>query len=162
MIPNLFRKEPIPNTIPKEMESIIQKYSQSKNKEIFLRKSYEYLTKKYNIKRLYVIIKFPELFKQRVESLWNRKGYIHCISLNYLLRIMLIRSGLFSEHDIELKISNTWFIALHQYLRVKINQKKYVNVDPWTHTFGIEFGDYGHGFHSGSIFPKRHLSNDLF
>lgn len=155
MIPNLFRKEPIPMVIPKDMEEIIKKLSKSKNKEQFLKSSFEYITKKYKLRRSDVITYLPGLFRKDVSYLWDKKGFLYCTPLNYLLRVMLVKSGLFSDTEIELKISNTWYITLHQYLRIKINKEKYINVDPWNYTFGIKFGDFGYGFYSGSIFPIR-------
>ena len=40
MIPNLFKKIPIPSKIPKELSDNIKKFSKSKDKKIFLKKSF--------------------------------------------------------------------------------------------------------------------------
>ena len=68
---------------------------------------------------------------------------------------MCIKSGLFREEDIQLKLSTNWYIMIHQYLRIRINEKKYINVDLFAYSFGLKFGDYIHGLHAGTLTPVR-------
>lgn len=76
----------------------------------------------------------------------GKKGFLHCTKLNYLIRILLIKGGLFKEEDIELRWTSTWLIFPHQYLKVKINKNKFINVDLWGKAYGIPFGSYARGF----------------
>ena len=63
------------------------------------------------------------------------------------MRILLVKSELFDEEDIKLKWTLVWHISPHQYLTIKINQNEYINIDLWGKAYGINFGDYAHGFH---------------
>lgn len=55
---------------------------------------------------------------------------MHCTNMNFLLRVMAVKSGLFNERDVRLRLANTWYIAQHQYLEVKLGKKK-IALDPW-------------------------------
>ncbi len=154
MIPNLYKKEAIPNKIPKNLEKKIREFKTSNKKE-FIKKSFDYLTSKYKTDRVHFITKLFDLYKTDLNSLWGIKGFIYCTQMNYLLRVMLVKSKLFQDSDIELMPSNTWHIIPHQYLRIKLNDKDCLNVDPWAFNLGIGYGDFAHGFHAGSIFPRK-------
>jgi len=67
--------------------------------------------------------------------------------MNYLLRVLLIKSGWFTDDDIELKITLIWGVSIHQYVKIKINEDKFINVDIWGANNNIEFGDHAHWFH---------------
>jgi len=87
------------------------------------------------------------LFISDVDKIWAKKGFLHCNVLNYLMRILLIKSGLFNEKDIKLKWTLVWYVSPHQYLEIKINPNEIINVDLWANAYGVCFGDYAHGFH---------------
>ncbi|NLC31349.1 MAG: hypothetical protein GX765_04845 [Candidatus Moranbacteria bacterium] len=88
----------------------------------------------------------PLVFKKDVCFLWNQDGFLHCTNINYLARILLIESGFFKEEDIVLKWTLVWYISPHQYLRVKMIDDEFINVDIWAKNYKIEFGDYARGF----------------
>ena len=73
--------------------------------------------------------------------------------MNYLLRTRAVKSGLFKDEEINLKLTNSWFLALHQYLEIKISDTKKVTLDPWNYQYGIKYGNYGSGFDSLRITP---------
>ena len=155
MIPNLITKQKIPEKIPQEMEEKIKEFKlKSINKEDYLKDCFYFLANRFKPSRLNVILKINEVFKINLDYLWNKKGHIHCTSLNYLFRIMLVKSLLFKEEDIKLKLTNTWLIAPHQYLQIIINKEKVINIDLWAYGFGIKYGDHSHGFHTGKICLK--------
>lgn len=148
MIPNFFCKEKIPDKLPEDLEEIINvELKTSKTKEECARKAYVILTEKYGGDRIKTYSRIFELFACDVAKLWSRSGFLHCSHLNYLLRITLVKSGFFKDEDIQLKWTQIWYISPHQYLRVKLDDEKYVNIDVWAHVYGIKFGDYAHGFH---------------
>jgi len=99
-------------------------------------------------------VKFIDLWKTDVDFLWNLKGHMHCQSLNYLIRILLIKSGKFKDSDITFKLTNTYYLTIHQYMIVEVG-KKNIFVDPWYYRYGLEFGDHGHGYHVGGLFPRN-------
>ncbi|MBI5452675.1 hypothetical protein HY945_04380, partial [Candidatus Gottesmanbacteria bacterium] len=113
-----FQPYPVPRKIPKEMRKAIDKIKkESKTKEEFLKKSYKLLTKKYHGGRLNTIFKPRYHFITGLDELWKMRGYIPCSNHNYLLRVFLEKSGLFSGNEI--KIEYTFVnMNIHQYLKV--------------------------------------------
>jgi len=140
MIPHLFWKRKIPDKLPPGVQKIVDKLKKTKSKEQCLKQAYESVSKKYRGRKWLTFTKFWDLFRCSVKSIWGRKGFLHCTNLNYILRVLLIKSGKFKESDIKPKITFVG-ISIHQYLRVKINNK-YVDVDPWGEAYGIKFGKH--------------------
>ena len=147
MLLNFFTKLPIPNKIPEEMQKIAEELSRSASKEDCLKSAYEIMTQKYRGYRFRTYTKIHLAFETDLEKLWQRTGFMHCHAINYLLRILLIKSGWFDDSDIRFRYSLVWYISPHQYLRVKVGDDKCLDVDIWNHHYGKEFGDYAHGFH---------------
>lgn len=147
MIPNLFSKASIPEEIPAEMQAVIKKLKKSKSKEVCLREAYDVLAKKYFGRRWNTYLQFLKLFDMNLKRIWSKSGFLHCTTLNYLLRILLVKSGFFKDEDLELRLSMVWYISLHQHLKIRINSRKSIHVDLWGKSYGVEFGDYSHGFH---------------
>jgi len=147
MIKNLFTKAKIPNELPKEMEILIKKLKKSTTKKDCIKKAYLFLSKKYRGYRIYTYLKFSDLFISDINKIWTKKGFLHCNTLNYLMRILLIKSELFDEKDIKLKWTLVWYISPHQYLNIKTSKNEFINIDLWGRSYGISFGDYAHGFH---------------
>lgn len=144
MIPNLLRKAKIPDILPRDMQIIVSELRESKNKEGCLKKAYDILIKKYTGCRIYE--RFFDLFITNIGRLWNKNGGLHCTNLNYLLRVLLVNSGFFKDDDIKPKFTAIRYVSLHQYLKMRLDKDKFVNVDPWGASHGIKFGDYAHGF----------------
>ena len=146
MIQNFFTKEPIPKKIPKDMQKVIDKLKRCKSKEECLKKAYKIASSKYSKTRFMVYVVFWRNFWKDINKIWHHNGYIQCHVMNYVLRIMLVKSGWFSDKDIELKRTLVWYISPHQYLRVRVG-RKFINVDAHVAAFGVPFGEYAHGFH---------------
>ncbi|MGV8162778.1 MAG: hypothetical protein ACP5N2_05610 [Candidatus Nanoarchaeia archaeon] len=155
MIPNLKSKAPIPETLPAELSRKIKLFAKNKNKEEFLEKSFYYVVNRNNGSRFNLLFKFNRLFITDVNILLKTKGYLHCTNMNYLLRVMLIKSGLFKEEDVVLKRTHIWYVSPHQYLEIKVSKNKKINVDPWGYQNGIDFGNYDSGFKKLNIVPIR-------
>ncbi|MFT4244325.1 MAG: hypothetical protein ACMXYB_02615 [Candidatus Woesearchaeota archaeon] len=155
MIPNLFSKIPIPHTIPKELDEKVKEFSKSRDKEEFLQKSFFYIVNNWGGSRVNLICKFSRLFQKDINTILQTQGYMHCTTMNFLLRVMAIKSGLFNDSDIKLKLTNSWYIAPHQYLEIIISKEEKRVLDPWNYQFGVEFGKYGSGFDSLKIKPIR-------
>ncbi len=105
------------------------------------------MTEKFRGYRFRTYTKIHLAFETNLGKLWQRTGFTHCHTMNYLLRVLLIKSGWFDDDDIKLKYSLVWYISPHQYLRVMVGENKYLNVDVWNHHYGKRFGDYARGFH---------------
>lgn len=155
MIPDLFSKYPIPEKLPDEMEATIKELSQGATKKVYLEKVFHLLGDRHRGHRFNVASHFCLLWKMDLGWLWKRRGYFHCTQLNYLLRVMLVRSDLFTENEVELKWSQVLFLTPHRYLRVRMSQDTYINADLWAYRFGMPLGQYAYGFKSGSLRQVR-------
>jgi hypothetical protein len=146
-----FYKSSLPKEIPDEIQKVVEELRKTRNREECLKKAYAVLTDKYQGRRFRTLLLPHYLLITELRKLWNKSGFIYCNQMNYLLRLLLIKSGWFKDKDVELKWTLIWYISLHQYCRVRLSNKKYVNVDIWGKAQGFPLGDYAHGFHSASI-----------
>ncbi|MBU2101292.1 hypothetical protein KKH05_01060 [Patescibacteria group bacterium] len=154
MLINLFLKE-IPLDLPKSMEIVAKKLSNSTGKKECLERTYDLLGNKYRGYRIKTFIRSFDFFTDNLESVWNRTGFLHCMTLNYLMRVLLIKSGHFKEEDVRQRWTTIWLFSPHQYLEVRLGRDKIINVDLWGRVYGIPLGDYAHGFNS---MPRAKLS----
>lgn len=128
------------------MQNVIDELKNAKNQEECLRMAYNILIAKYHGDRIKTITKFFNIFESDINILWSKNGFLHCSNINYILKTLLIKSGFFKEEDIRTRWTLIWFVSPHQYAQVRINNR-WINIDIWAHVFGIELGDYAHGFH---------------
>ncbi len=142
---DLFSKTKIPDMLPDEMQEVVDEIKNFSNKKDCLKKVYEILIVKYRGYRMKTYLKLFDIFERDINILWNKNGFLHCNNINYVMRTLLVKSNFFKEKDIRLKWTQVWYISPHQYIQVKIDDK-WVNVDIWSKIYGIEFGDYAHGF----------------
>lgn len=143
---DIFSKSSIPDILPDEMQKIINEIKESPDKEACLKKAHEILTSKYRGDRIKTYTKLFNVFKQDIALLWNKKGFLYCTNLNYILRTLLIKSGFYSDDEIRLRWTQIWYFTPHQYLQVKVNDN-WIDVDIWAYAYGIQLGDHAHGFH---------------
>lgn len=145
MLENFWSKKDIPRDIPEEMEQIVKRLNSCRNKEECLEHAYGVLVNRYHGDRVNTYLKAFRLLDQDVNTLWKQKGFMHCNSLSYLLRILLVKSKWFEDADIELKWTFMWFFSPHQYLKIRMD-KGYRTIDLWGKRYGIKYGDYARGF----------------
>jgi len=79
-------------------------------------------------------------------KLWSRTGFMHCHHQNFLLRLLLVKSGWFNNKDISFGYSAVWYVSPHQYLIVKLQNKTNLALDPWHISRGARPGEYAAGF----------------
>ncbi|MCX6762092.1 MAG: hypothetical protein NTY33_04635 [Candidatus Moranbacteria bacterium] len=140
---DLFSKTSLPDVLPDDLQKVILELKKSRDQKECLEKVYALLTAKYHGERLKTYTKLFQLFRKDIFWLWNRIGYLHCTNINYVARILLVKSGFFEESDICLKWTLVWYVSPHQYLEVEVGDQ-WIVVDIWANAFGIEFGDYAH------------------
>jgi hypothetical protein len=129
------------------MNQIVASLKKAKTKEECLRKAYDALVKKYHGNRIKTYLRLWELFLP-LRVLWRRQGFLHCTNFNRFLRSLLLQSGHFTADDVRYRWTLLWYISPHQYLRIRITPKRWISVDAWAHVYGIQLGDYAHGFHA--------------
>lgn len=147
MIPNFFRKNQIPDKLPVEMEKIVAELKQTGSQEECLRRAYEIMVRRYRGFRFRTYLRIHEAFETDLEKMWKKTGFLHCHVINFLLRVLLVKSGWFQDADIKFKYSLVWYVSPHQYLQIKVGENKFINVDVWNYHYGKKFGDYARGFH---------------
>lgn len=148
-----------PSSIPfdqlsEEMRNLAEEIGSQPSQEAVLRCAYDALSKKYRGYRLLTLLRLDRLFITRVDTLWQKNGFLHCNHMNYLLRTLLVASGKFMPEAIESKWTQIWFFSPHQYLVITLEGGEEVEVDLWGRAYGISFGSHAHGFQSGSFFAK--------
>lgn len=144
-------KSALPPHLEGEINKIIIELRKLKTKEQVLQRVYTIITKRYQGRRLHTMLKIFDLFSSSAQDLWNRTGFMHCTNQNFLIALLLIRSGKFKESDIKRKWTLYWGLTPHQYLDIKV-QKSWIKVDGWSSAYGIGIGDYARWFHTGK--PK--------
>lgn len=127
-IPHLgFWKSKLPDKIPQSMSDKINELKRkSKSSSGFLRLAHEFLGNKYHTERLNTIFKFYYVFLD-IDKVWEKSGFIHCTQSANMMRVFLVKSGLFRDKDIKIKHTFASF-TIHQYLQVKIDDK-WIDVD---------------------------------
>lgn len=143
VVPHLrFGKEPLPTEIPVEFRQVISRLkSQSSTPEEFLHGAYDYLTDRYHGARLQTLFKWRYSF---LNVFADPPGYIPCTVHNYLLRIMLVNSGFFTDEEIRIRTTFLNFF-IHQYLLVQLD-KQWIAVDPNSLYLGIPLGRHASFF----------------
>ncbi len=137
----------IPFDLPQEMRSLIEELRAAKNKEQALKHAYNILTGRYKGQRLKTFTHFWKLFIKNPYKLWASTDFLHCTNMNFLLRILIVKSGWFTDEDIKPTWTFVWLFSPHQYLKIRLSESNYVNVDIWGAAHGISYGDYARGFH---------------
>ena len=142
MVLDAFSKTPIKDILPDDMQGIAYELSKSPDQISCLRAAYDILTARFHGDRLKTFTHVLDLFSDNVSYLWDRR-FLHCTNSNYLLRHLLIESGHFAEQDIMLCRTLIWHVSPHQYVSVKVGNKR-IDVDIWASRYGIPFGDHSH------------------
>ena len=136
MIPNLIEKKPLPKKIPTEMKIVIKKLKQSKDRRQCLKQAYNILTKRFKGYHFGTYVHIEEAYDYDLKRMWHSK-YLHCTKLNYLLRLLLVKSGFFKEKDIQQVLTVNYGFSPHQYLKIDD-----IDVDVWGKTRKISFGKH--------------------
>ena len=143
----LLRKSPLPVDLSKEIQGVLSSLGNNKGNETYLKAAYNVITTRYQGGRIKTFSRLLDLFSTSTQDLWNRMGFLHCTNQNFLLSLLLVRSGRFQEKDIKPKWTLMWFLIPHQYLRINLGSKV-ANVDPWAKGYGVPFGQHAKGFNS--------------
>lgn len=155
MTSNLFKKAKLPDDVPFSLQKQILIVANTSSKEEALEVAYKIIIDRYRGNRIQTWLNIKKGVQKDIHTIWAQKGFYQCTTQNYLLRLLLVKSKHFKDEEIEQKLSFIWYFSLHQYLKVKISDKKYTFVDPWSNVYGVPFGQYAHGFKSGTIFKSR-------
>lgn len=137
VVPHLgFRKSPLPEQLPSDIELALERMNaEAVDDHDFLKRAYAFVTGHFRGGRLQTVTNFWVAF---YDPLTAPPGFMPCTGQNYLLRTLLIKSGRFTEDDIEVHtIPLNLFI--HQYLRIHIGTH-HIDADPWSSFLGVPLG----------------------
>ena len=149
-----FWKDSLPAKIPKSMEREISSLKKRhKTPLLFAKAAYSLLAQKYKGSHVFTFFRWDLLFSRDLFKLWSRKGYLPCNQQNWLYRIFLVRSGLFSDDQIMMGYTPI-YLQIHQYVRIKIGGK-WIYVDLWASQCGVPFGSRANFF--TIAFIEKHL-----
>ena len=154
-LPNVFIKQPIPDVLPAELEAVIEGLVKTEDRESFLKEAFFFVVNRWGGNRINFILKFQRLFEKDLNKILATEGYLHCTTMNFLLRVMAVKSGLFQDEEIRLRWTHTWYLVPHQYLKIRIAAGKTINLDPWNYQYGVDYGKVGSGFASIRFKPIR-------
>ncbi len=137
-----FWREPIPKTLPLGLLNVIRNLkSKNRSQERFAQAAYAFLAKKYFGSHILTVVRLDLVLSRNLVHMWARSGYLPCNQQNWLLYIMLVRSGLFVPEDVHFRITITKVGFIHQYMQVMLN-KNWVSVDTWGSKYGVPFGKH--------------------
>ena len=145
-----FRKEPLPNKIPKQIEDKINELKKTANsREEYTKAAFLFLLKRYKSLWFFTLIRMNVLFFRDLEKIYNQKGFLPCNSHNHLLRIFLVKSGYYNDNQIEIRHCFLNF-GIHQYLRIDDDGKTF-DLDLWGYNVGVPIGRHAVFFKSASL-----------
>jgi hypothetical protein len=154
----LFGKQKYPELLDQEMKFMTDYLAKLDSRETVAKEAYRIIITRFEGGKILTVTKLLDLFSNGFQDLWNRSGFMHCTNQNFLLASLLIASGKFSDDNIERRWTPVWGFAPHQYLIAKLDDNKYINLDPWAAKYGVSMGDHVHGWHTGNK-QKKDLSN---
>lgn len=141
VVPNLLAKKKLPDKLPKELAEVVSEVKKTKSKREALKKAYSIVTSRYKGDVVPTYTKFHRLFGWDAKSIWKEHGYLHCNKQNYILRLLLVKSGWFKESDLKQKKIMLCGLSPHQYLQVRVDGA-WVDVDCWAAVFGVPIGKH--------------------
>jgi len=139
----LFKKLPLPDQLPGELQQIVDDLKDKPPHDI-ARGAYDAVTERFGSGRALTYLRLPELLIKDINRIWNKSDFCHCTHQNYLIRLILIKTGRFTENDIRLKLGMVWWWSPHQWLSVRVGDD-WIDIDPWGRSYGVPFGKNGHG-----------------
>lgn len=143
IVPHMgFWKESVPRRINSSLDAKIRELKRkNKSSESFLKAVYDLLRKKYHGSHALTFLRPDIVFSRSLDKMWSRSGYLSCNQINWILYIMLVRSGVFSECDVRFRYAVTPRLMIHQYAEVRL-RGKWTPVDVWASRYNRSFGEH--------------------
>lgn len=149
-----FWRTKIPAKLPKSLERNISEVKREKSQLAALKKAYEIITERFYGKELETFTQMSRMMLHDVNKIWNNKGLAQCCIQCYFLRVLLVRSGHFTESQIR-RIHGLSLFNIHQILTVKL-KKGWIVIDPWAKFKDIPLGRKFDGWNQGKYHEKNY------
>lgn len=140
--------------LPQEMKILAGEAGEQPLQMEVLQHVYDALSERYRGYRILTFLRLDRFFITEMETLWRKRGFLHCNQMNYLMRTLLVASGKFAPEAIEACWTQIWFFSPHQYLVIALESGERVEIDLWGRVYGIPLGSHAHGFQGGSFFAR--------
>lgn len=117
--------------LPEDMRRAIARIERSsKSKKEFVKKSYQFLSKRFKGYWFPFFLNPASLFWKDLDYLWRYTGVLVCLNLNYIGAQFLINSKFFTEKDVSMNMTFLHWFSYHKFLTVDIGGEK-VPFDLW-------------------------------
>ena len=126
--------------IPLDLWEKIEDNSKSKSDLDYIKYSYYEIGNKYTSEpRYYLRESYSKFWETNVTEIWEGTADRPSSVQNYMLKLVLIKSGRFSEEDI-ISVNTYCGITPHQYLKVRVDNE-WIDVDVWDKEQPHKFGE---------------------
>ncbi len=113
LVPFFFFKAPLTKITNQNLQQTINDLKKCSSAEVATKQALDILKAKYDSGTVRTYFYFWMAMQSDPNSLWDRKGFMHCTQQNHLLRLLLVESGQVEERDIRLGYSLIWYISIH-------------------------------------------------
>lgn len=127
-------------------EEAVNQVAAAETQEQALKIAYDILTSRHHGSRFATLTHFFQIFETNVDRLWEAKGPLLCTNFNYLLKAILTESGKFTDDAFRSRWTMIWLISPHQYLQIRVEGERWIDIDMWGKMYGVPFGSHAHGF----------------
>jgi hypothetical protein len=126
--------------MPADLREKIAENNRSETKMDYLKKSCQEISDRYTSRpRYYLREPISGFWETNVTKIWEGTADRPSTVQNYMLKLLLTKSGRFTEEDI-ITVNTYCGITPHQYLKVRVDGGEWVAVDVWDkerpHAFG--------------------------
>jgi hypothetical protein len=150
-------KHAFPELLDKELKFMADYLIKLNSREETVSEAYRVITTRFEAGKI-AFTKFLDVLSTGWQDVLSGIGLVTCTNQANLLAALLVRSGKFTEDNVERRWSSIWGLIPHRYLNVKLDDLKFIELDPWAAKYGLPIGDHARGWHTGKR-RKKDLSN---
>ncbi len=151
MVDFFLQNPEIPPTTHPQLKAAINKLKHMSSEKKAIEAAFELLAKKYKSGRFRTYLYFWRAFETDPNRLWDRQGFLHCHQQNFLLRLLLVKSGWIRAESLRPGYSLVWYVSPHQFLVYQKGKHRRLALDPWNYHHGTKIGEYATGFGKKSL-----------
>lgn len=146
-----------PELLEQELKFMTDYLIKLGSREEVANEAYRVITTRYEDGKM-AFTKFFDVLSTGWQDILSGTRLVNCTNQTNLLATLLVRSGKFTEDNVERRWSAIWGLVPHRYLSIKLDDSKFIELDPWAAKYGLPIGDHARGWHTGNR-RKKDLSN---
>ena len=129
----------LPVHLSPELQKEIKKLKKIKDKKQVIIATLNYIKKNFESNSLLLFIQLHKHYYKKASAILQKKGFWPCHIQVFILRLLLIKSRKFEQDDIQ--VHYTFYNGIiHEYLKIRVNNKWIIRADPWGYNKGVPFG----------------------